>query len=152
MPALLVEMLGDGRWRHPSEQALDRVVPWRDEPVQLFMTIDQMERETAGLSRETEDGELARMFWVARRGAQPEPVELPWLDLDRALLVGGARYSDCIAIALDYRTDAEDPQVVVFGEEMVDLHQGSRGFVGWRVVAPTFPAFVAALNLSEPAD
>ncbi|QKW39561.1 hypothetical protein HUT06_40635 [Actinomadura sp. NAK00032] len=151
MPALLVEMLDDGRWHHPGQQALDRVVPWRDEPVQLFTTIGQMEQETAGLSRETEDDELARMFWVARRSAQAEPVELPWLDIDRALLIGGARYSDCIAIALDYRPDAEDPQVVVFGEEMVDLHQGNRWPRGWRVVAPTFPAFVAALNLSEPA-
>jgi hypothetical protein len=151
VPALLVEMLDDGFWCHPSHQALDRVMFWRDEPVQLFMTIDQMEKETAGLSRETEDDELARMFWVARRSAQGEPVELPWLDIDRALLVGGAQYSDCIAIALDYRTGAEDPQVVVFGEEMVDLHQGSRWPRGWRVVAPTFPAFVAALNLSEPA-
>lgn len=150
VPALLMEMLGDGRWRHPGEQALDRVMPWRDEPVQLSMTIDEMEAETAGLSRETEDDELAGMFWVARRSAQSEPIELPWLDIDRALLVGGARYSDCIAIALDYRTDAEDPQVVVFGEEMVDLQQGDRWPLGWRVVVPTFPAFVAALNLSDP--
>lgn len=108
--------------------------------------------DVAQLSCVTEDDELARIFWVVRRSAQAEPIEPPWLDIDRALLIGGAQYSDCIAIALDYRTDAEDPQVVVFGEEMVDLQQGSRWPTGWRVVAPTFPAFVAALNLSEPAD
>lgn len=83
VPALLVETLGDGRWRQPSEQALDGVVPWRDEPVQLFMTIDEMERETAGLSHETEDDELARIFGVARGHAQAEPIEPHWLDIDR---------------------------------------------------------------------
>ncbi|MFB4317279.1 hypothetical protein [Actinomadura sp. 21ATH] len=151
MPALLLEMLGDGRWRHPGERALDRVMPWRYEPLQLFMTTDKMETETADLRRVTEDDELARIFWVARRSTQIAPAGLPWLDIDLALLVGGARYSDCISIALDYRTDADDPQVVVFGEEMVDLHQASRWHRGWRVVAPTFSAFAAALNLSSPA-
>ena len=111
MPALLLEMLGDGRWRHPGERALDRVMPWRDEPVQLFMTTDKMEKETADLCRVTEDDELARIFWVARGSTQTQAVGLPWLNIHRALLVGGARYSDCIAIAPDYRTDAEDPQV-----------------------------------------
>lgn len=147
VPTLLLEMMGDGRWRHPSEQALDKVMPWRDEPLQLFLTPDQMQKETADLARVTKDDELARIFWVARGGAQAEPAGLPWLDLDFAVLIGTARYSDCVAIALDYRTTgAAEPRVVAFGEEGVDLHQGDRRPLGWRVVMPTVSAFVAALD------
>ncbi|MFB4308416.1 hypothetical protein [Actinomadura sp. GTD37] len=148
----MLEMLGDGRWRDPGEQALDRVMPWADEPCKfLMLTIDQMRKETGDLDRATEEEELARIFHVARGSTHARSVELPWLDLDLAFLIGGAHYTDTFSIALDYRTGVEDPQVVADGGgEGADLHQGDRWPLGWRVVTPTFSAFVAALTLTVP--
>jgi hypothetical protein len=145
LPNLLVEMLGDGRWRHPGEQAVQQVMPWVYEELE-FMPIETMRRETAGLARVIEEDELAGIFWVARGSAQVELVELPWLDIEAAVIIAMARYSDCIQVVLDYRTSAEEPRVVAYGEEWIDLHQGNTWTLGWRVVAPAFSSFVAALR------
>jgi hypothetical protein len=143
LPTLLLEMLDDGRWQDPGEQALDRVMPWADDPRKfLMLTTDQMRRETEGLAYAAEGDEYAPLFQAVRGSARAEPVELPWLDLDLAVLIGGARQSDATNIALDYRTGAADPRVVASAFPQV----------GWRVVAPTFSAFVAAVGLTSPLN
>ncbi|MBC6463244.1 SMI1/KNR4 family protein [Actinomadura sp. HBU206391] len=141
-------MLEDGRWRHPGEQALLRVIPWLDEKME-FMSVETMEAETTALARVTAEYEgQAQIYWVARGSAQAKPAGLPWLDIEAAYLIVVSRYSDGDMVALDYRTGAENPRVVAFGEIYgIDLHQGGTTLFGWRMVAPTFSDFVAALNL-----
>ncbi|WP_433465250.1 hypothetical protein [Spirillospora sp. CA-128828] len=73
-------------------------------------TIDQIPEETSDLDRATEEEELGRLFHVARGSAGAGSVQLPWLDLDLAFLIGGAHHTDTLNIALDYRTDVEDPR------------------------------------------
>lgn len=69
-------------------------------------------------------------------------VDLPRLDVDRALLVAVAEPGDDTAVALDYRTNSLDPRVVAS-----DVWTDS-GRCDWRVVVETFSEFVSVLGLS----
>ncbi|WP_329536663.1 hypothetical protein OG568_15685 [Streptomyces sp. NBC_01450] len=82
------------------------------------------------------------MLHVARGGSQETPVELPWLDVEQAFFIAVNRVpGDDVGLARDYRTDAHDPRVVGSYVSMNPL------LYEWRVVAPTFSAFAAALDL-----
>ena len=92
----------------------------------------------------TDDDATARLFRLARGSAAAGPVELPWLDVERAVLIAVNRIpGDDVAVALDYRTSGSDPQVV--GDFWTGSHQ-----CAWRTVAPAFSAFTTALNLTGP--
>jgi hypothetical protein len=70
------------------------------------------------------------------------PVDLPWLDVERAFVVAVNRVpGDDVAIALDYRGYSSDPRVVA-SDFWTDPHQGA-----WRIVAPTLGTFAEALGL-----
>jgi hypothetical protein len=72
-------------------------------------------------------------------------VELPWLDVEHAILVAVCRYAgDDTAIALDYRTDPADPRVV--GSDIWTIRHQYR----WRTIASTFSAFAEALVFDDP--
>ncbi|MFD0536042.1 hypothetical protein ACFQY7_22155 [Actinomadura luteofluorescens] len=130
LPALLVELLETGRWRHPGDDVLREVMPWFEDPLDFLVDYDEMRRETGALLGLHESH--AGLFRLGRGGA---PVELPWLDVDAAVLIAVNRHAgDDVAIALDYRTGASDPRVVAS-----DLFTDPGG-CAWRTVAPSFSA------------
>ncbi|MFD1374308.1 hypothetical protein [Actinoplanes sichuanensis] len=142
VPDLLLDLLREGRWRHPGEPAVARVMPWFQDPLDFLGSIEQMERESRSLDHLTEDDEMAQLFGFARAQPATGPVELPWLDVDRAFFIAMARYAgDDTAIALDYRTSSSDPRVVAS-----DVWNSSAPNT-WRTVADTFSEFVAELRL-----
>jgi hypothetical protein len=144
VPGLLVDLLREGRWHHPGEAALAGAMPWFLDPLDFFASIAEMERESQALDRLVRDETSAEVFRFARGCTAPGPVELPWLDIDRAFLIAGARYAgDDTAVALDYRTSVDDPRVVAS-----DVWTQPSA-CGWRVVAETFSAFVAELGLER---
>jgi len=131
-PHLLLVLLREGRWNHPGEPAIARVMPWFRDPLEFLGSTQQMERESQSLR-------------LAREPAATGPVELPWLDVDRAFFIATARYAgDETAVALDYRTSSSDPRVVAS-----DVWTNSAP-CAWQTVAQTFSEFVAELRLDRP--
>ena len=144
-PHLLLVLLREGRWNHPGEPAIARVMPWFRDPLEFLGSTQQMERESQSLDRLIQDGEMATLFRLAREPAATGPVELPWLDVDRAFFIATARYAgDETAVALDYRTSSSDPRVVAS-----DVWTNSAP-CAWQTVAQTFSEFVAELRLDRP--
>ncbi len=43
LPALLVELLQQGRWQHPEDEVIKRIIPFFGEPVDFLRTVERME-------------------------------------------------------------------------------------------------------------
>ncbi|GAA4842559.1 hypothetical protein [Kitasatospora terrestris] len=141
LPPLLVHLIEDGHWHHPGDDELRRAVPWFEEPVDFLGSAESMERESRSLDAFADDPSLA-FFRETRGSTAHAPVELPWLDVERAVLIAVCRVPGAdVALALDYRTSPTDPRVV--GS---DFWTDPR-LCAWRTAAPTFTAFAAALGL-----
>lgn len=118
---------------------LVQVVPWLCEPVDFLHTLEEMHSES-GTSLADDPG--CAFFHLRRGSTQPEPVELPWLDVEQAVFIAVNREPGAdLGIALDYRTSRDDPRVVAsdwWSEPSSCL---------WRVIAPTFSMFAAQVGL-----
>jgi hypothetical protein len=139
LPALLVELLQQGRWRHPGDEALRCLIPFLREPVNFLSSVEAMRRES--MVTLADDPGLAKVFHLGRGSCSDKPVCLPLLDVELSVLVAVNRIpGDDLAIALDYRTGDSDPRVVAN-----DWDEGPGG-CEWREVAPTFSQFVRMLE------
>jgi hypothetical protein len=141
MPELLVALIHQGRWVHPGDARLRELIPFLVDPVDFLSTPEAMGRESSG--HLADDPRLAAVFYLVRGRQAAEPVDLPWLDADRSFFVAVNRWpGDDVGIALDYRTDSDDPRVVA-GD------WGTGQACVWREVAPTFSEFVRILGLDN---
>ncbi|MFD0259545.1 hypothetical protein ACFRKE_16850 [Kitasatospora indigofera] len=146
LPALLTSLLGRGRWRHPGEATLAEVVPWFESPLRFLPGAVAMEWESGSMDMFADDPSYD-FFREARGSARATPVELPWLDVEQAVLIAVNRVpGDDVALALDYRTDPADPRVV--GS---DFWTDPR-LCSWRTVSPAFSAFAVDLGLLAPDE
>jgi hypothetical protein len=145
VPALLVRLIGAGRWKHPGVAVFARVAPWFDDPVNFLGDVEDMERQSRALDLLVDDEESARLFHLARPHGRADSVDLPWLDVEHAYFIAlSQRIGDDTAVALDYRTDPADPAVV--GSDIWTVpHQ-----YHWRTISPTFSAFAEALGIDDP--
>ncbi|WP_460066259.1 hypothetical protein [Streptomyces sp. YKOK-I1] len=142
LPARLASLLSRGRWRHPGDAELARLIPWFEDPLDFLPSTDQMTRESRSMDMFADDPPSSELFREVRGSERQGPVELPWLDVDLAFLIAvNRRPGDDVALALDYRTDPADPRVV--GS---DFWTNPRQ-CAWRTVTPTFSAFAEALGL-----
>lgn len=147
VPDLLVGLLANHRWRHPGDGVLREAMPWFTDPLIFLTSVDHMRRESRSLDSFSDDPASSNLFRVVRGSVLGHPVELPWLDVERAFIVAVNRMpGDDVAIALDYRTNPADPLVVAS-----DFWSDPKR-CAWRIVAPTFSVFVSALGLltAEP--
>ena len=134
VPPLLVEMIRDGRWQHPGDEVLTRVVPFMSDPLDFLTSLDAI-RFNSSLSLGF-SGEPLRIHCRWFRSSK-----LPWLNMRRAFFIAINRnIGDDVAIALDYRTNSLEPRVVA--SEYTDAN-GYR----WCAVADTFSAFVESLAI-----
>lgn len=146
LPAGLMSLIRRGRWRHPGDEVMARAVPWFRSPLDLLGTVATMEFESGSMDVFADDPSL-NFFRETRGSAHTTPVELPWLDIELAVLVAVNRVpGDDVCLALDYRTDPADPRVV--GSDFWT----DAPVCTWRVVAPTFSAFVAGLGLGDTSS
>jgi hypothetical protein len=143
VPAQLVHLVDTRRWKHPGELVLARVVPWFADPLDFLADTHDMELQSRSLDRLADDEDSAPLFHLTR-SRRRGPVELPWLDVDNAILIAICRHAgDDTAIALDYRGDPANPRVV--GSDIWTVHNEYH----WRTIAGTFSAFVDALGLGK---
>jgi hypothetical protein len=142
LPALMTELLNTARWRHPGDEVLRDLMPWFESPLDFLTSVEKMRSESRSLTMFANDPPSSHLFREARGSTATASVELPWLDAEQAVLIAVNRIlGDDVAMALDYRTDAADPQVVA-SDFWTDPQQCS-----WRVVAPTFSQLVEILRL-----
>jgi GNAT superfamily N-acetyltransferase len=74
---------------------------------------------------------LSERFRVRSRRSTAVPIDLPWLDVDRAAVIGGgADYGDDTRLVLDFRSSIFDPRVLVN-----EWHHGTVSEVFWRVAS-----------------
>ncbi|MEV6173054.1 hypothetical protein AB0L99_33200 [Streptomyces sp. NPDC051954] len=141
LPARLMTLLDQGRWRHPGDAGMARLIPWFESPLDLLANTDQMERESRSLDT-FDDEPYSAFLHVAWGSSRETPVELPWLDVEQEFFIAVNRVlGDDVALALDYRTDPADPRGVgSYVSTNLVVYK-------WRVVTPMFSAFVAASSL-----
>ncbi|OPC78905.1 hypothetical protein B4N89_32820 [Embleya scabrispora] len=137
----MTSLIERGLWRHPGDAVLAEVIPWFESPLVFVSGPEQMEFESQSMDMFADDPHRA-FFREARGSTSTGPLELPWLDVEQAVLIAVNRNpGDDIALALDYRTDPTDPRVV--GSDFWT----NPCMCEWRVAAPTFSAFAARLGL-----
>ncbi|MGW5078475.1 hypothetical protein [Micromonospora echinospora] len=136
-------MLEQDRWRHPGDHVLQSVMPWFQYPLMFPASLDRMRFENDALDLFADDAPSSQLFRVTRGNRMDRPVDLPWLDADRAVLIAVNRNpGDDVALALDYRTDFADPRVVA-SDFWTDPSRCS-----WRLVAPRFTQLLTAPGLT----
>ncbi|MFI5530029.1 hypothetical protein ACIA8O_15945 [Kitasatospora sp. NPDC051853] len=146
LPVLLGALLTQGRWRHPGPAVMAEVIPWFEDPLCFLGSAAEMERESRSMDMFADDPSYA-FFREARGSALDGPVELPWLDVEQAVLIAvNSRPGDDVALALDYRTDPSDPRVV--GSDFWT----DPWLCSWRVVAPAFSVFAADLGIGRSTE
>jgi hypothetical protein len=140
VPSLFVQLLREGRWQHPGDEVMGRVIPFLRQPVVFLNEIVSIRQESSG-SLAGESGRDA-FFHIARGSKSDEAICLPWLDADLVVFIAVNRiWGDDVGIALDYRTGAADPRVVA--SEWEEAPAGCK----WREVTPTFSEFVKMLGI-----
>ncbi|SFQ13104.1 hypothetical protein SAMN04489713_122128 [Actinomadura madurae] len=77
-------------------------MPWFTDPVDFLADVDEIRRESQSLDDLTDSEDLARLFRQARGSAGPDPVELPWLDVDLAVLIAVCRYAGDDTVAATF--------------------------------------------------
>ena len=139
LPPLFLECIRDGRWRHPGDKQLQRIIPFFHGPVDFLSDLESMRQESSG--KLADIPQMAEFFYESRGSASDTPVLLPWLDADQAVFIAANRISgDDIGIAPPPRSSRSDPRVVAN-----DWHTRPNGCL-WREVAPTFSAFLGMLS------
>jgi hypothetical protein len=143
VPAQLIQLIQARRWKHPGEAALARVVPWFVDPLDFLADTSDMERQSRSLDRLADDEESALHFHLTR-SRRLDPVGLPCLDADNAILIAICRHAgDDTAIAFDYRANPANPSVV--GSDIWTAPNRYH----WRPIAKTFSAFFEQLGLDK---
>jgi hypothetical protein len=142
LPPLLIELIQSNQWQHPGDEILKVLVPCIHEPVD-FLSIERMRREAPGVMADF----LPNNFpWIheTRGSKQGKPVVLPWLDVEKAVFIAVNKYpGDDVAIALDYRKNIFDPQVIAS-----NWHTSGAGCL-WQEITPTFSQFIEQIKLAK---
>jgi hypothetical protein len=135
VPSLLIRMISEGRWQHPGDAAIRRIMPYMVDPLIFLTSLDVMERESR-VAIADGGGPLR----IHRGSTWPGEPGLPWLDIERAIFVAINQIpGDDVAVALDYRADSIVPRVVA--SDWTDNEYS------WRVVAESFDEFVRELAM-----
>lgn len=139
VPLLLAELIEAGRWKQPADDVIKTLIPFLQEPMDFLPDVESMQRESTNFLADSP--EMSELFHVYR-GSKVSERELPWLDADKTLFVAVNRIAGAdLGIALDSRTDLEDPRVVASDWQSGDnTHH-------WREVEARFSDFVKKLGM-----
>lgn len=131
IPSKLIELIESDKWKHPSNEILNKVIPFFKYDVIFLDTVEKMERESYGQ-------DLALEVLYEKNGAE----SLPWRDLDLSFFIAVCKSpGDDIGIALDFRTSMENPRVI--GNNWHTDLEGSP----WEEISFTFDEFVDRIGI-----
>jgi hypothetical protein len=140
LPPLLLQLLAEGRWRHPGDAILRAAIPWIEDPLDFLLPPYELAFESMWATM-FGHGDHAAWMHLVRLSQSQTSISLPFLDVEQAVfIIENLHPGDDQGIALDYRTSHVDPRVVA-SDWVVAV-----GCV-WREVAPTFSDFVEQLGL-----
>src|SRR5262245_12689638 len=98
LPEALVALIQNGWWVHPGEDRLRQVIPFLVDPVVFLRSPEAMARESKGLL--ADDPRWGATFHILRGDRRTEPIELPWLDADRSIVIAVCKWpGDDVGIA-----------------------------------------------------
>ncbi len=138
LPSLLIGLMQSGKWKHPGDEVMLKVIPFLLDRVVFLESVRGMQSESSGKLADID--RESRLFHMVRGSKQTTPVKLPWLDVDKAVVIAVCwEIGADVAIALDYRTNREDPRVVA-SDWLPKEHI-------WREVSPTFSEFIERLGI-----
>jgi len=154
IPSVVLETMRRGVWPRGRVRGalLQMAAPFiADTDLELVQTPEEMREGGSGIAdlqslRQFADSVgLGEQFRVKRGSGGAGPVELPWLDVEQALVIGGgADYGDDTWVVLDYRANRTDPRVVVNAWSADRPPQ-----VEWRELAPSVTSFLQMLGVGE---
>src|SRR4051794_25539358 len=88
LPDLLASLVRENRWRHPGDlQSLRPAIPFLQVTVEFFSTTESIRQNSASFLADWFTS--SDLFRAARGSKAGNPVELPWLDVEKAVAVGG---------------------------------------------------------------
>jgi hypothetical protein len=142
VPFLLAEPMASGDGCTPEITASARCCHGFEDPLDFLASTERMEQESRSLDRYADDPRESRAFHIAR-GSVAGPIRLPWLDAELAFFIAvNRRAGDDVALALDYRGNADNPAVAAS-----DCWTYPGGGYLWRPVAPSVDAFAGMLGI-----
>lgn len=136
VPPLLIELIQEGKWKHPGNEKIKEVIPFFKENIIFLNSLEFMKQES-------------RYNWVgsdwAHEGIGEVDVRaqnLPWRDINLSFFIAVCESpGDDIAVALDYRTSMTNPRVI--GN---NWHSDIKGSI-WQEISPGFEEFVSRLGI-----
>lgn len=159
IPPILLSRIQQGRWpRSLSNRMLRQLSSYiTDEEFELFITVDEMRGENDIASLEllydfAEDERRAKRWKLALGSEIGGKVDRDWLDLERALVIGGgANYGDDKWLVLDYRMNQQDPRVIFNWYQhqdgiMRDERDPENYQIAWRELSPSITELAAAIS------
>jgi hypothetical protein len=140
LPPLLIRLLEQGKWKHPGHEVVKQVVPsLKGEPVIFLEKVQAMRWESP--HQLADEPFNAKIFMAARGSTSAVPIELPWLDVEKAVTIAVClEIGADVGIQLDYRTGQDDPRVVA--------SDWRREGHFWCEVTPTFSEFTKRIGLT----
>jgi hypothetical protein len=141
VPQLLLDLVSQGRWRHPGDDALRNLAPGLYSPVYdpvEFLSLDRMVRESRS---DVYDRNTMETF-KERAGSTDEVPDLPWIDIEKRVFIAVCAPGADVGIALDYRPSPDNPRVVAL------CYSGDpSGEFYWTHVSDSFDDFVCDCQL-----
>ncbi|TWT80616.1 hypothetical protein CA13_20610 [Planctomycetes bacterium CA13] len=142
VPKLLIELIAQGRWRHPGDDVLRKVVPPLYEPTYDpvdFLSLDRMEQDSRANAF---DQQMMETF-KERAGSVEDAPDLPWIDIEKRIFIAVCAVPGAdVGIALDYRPSLDSPRVVAL------CYSGDPGGeFYWTLVCNSFGTFAQDCGL-----
>ncbi|MFG2125433.1 hypothetical protein [Streptomyces sp. NPDC048710] len=99
LPTRLTSLIDRGLWRHPGDAALVEVIPWFEDPLHFVSDPEQMEFASQSMDMFADDPHCV-FFRQARGSRATVPLELPWLDVEQAVLIAITWLVDAVAVLI----------------------------------------------------
>ena len=139
LPALLVELVEDGRWERPIDiSVLAEITEAKRPEYFIFDDFDGMIEETDGNIYLWNEG-YGDTYSLTSSSDPDTATDSARLNVDLAVLIAGNWNEE--VICLDYRESQDQPKVVC--GTWPDPQKPCR----WKVIAPSFDAFADRLGL-----
>ncbi len=139
VPKLLQELIEQGHWKMPKDLTVLKKIT-ESENISNFnvLDFDGMQRESS-FDHLIDDQKIADIYGLAsskRLGKTITNTEI--LDVDKSILIAVNWNEE--AISLDYRTEYDDPRV------MISIWEDDQK-MRWKMIAPKFTSFAEKLYL-----
>lgn len=146
-PPAFVKLWTDGQWQQPDDGLIQSLIPWLQGPIELMEMMQWIVTENQGVFADNPDD--AKLMHEYRGSVSSEKPDLPWLDVEKALVIAVNREpGDDLAIALDFRTSADDPRVVAsYWCCDRDIY-----YAKWRMVTSTLSEFLIRLQMIDSKE